>query len=200
MRKVDIKPSFAGRLAGDLPGFVPTVALLACALLFLGLVEKAPAAGAEVTMTLTVVNGGPSPAPGVVIGDPLPVGLAFVSSAGCTYDAVPAPNGVVTCVVGTLANGATLCLYEGAPDFPDVDRLWAEDFRSYAAADVELTIPMQAGVDSLNVAAATAIGIFLIPVFYVLMQRFSEWRARRRTASDRANETPEKLSPRPAGE
>ncbi|HEX2578359.1 MAG TPA: AMP-binding protein, partial [Aquihabitans sp.] len=24
-----------------------------------------------------------------------------------------------------LANGATLCLYEGAPDFPDVDRLWA---------------------------------------------------------------------------
>ncbi len=28
-------------------------------------------------------------------------------------------------VVGTLANGATLCLFEGAPDFPDVDRLWA---------------------------------------------------------------------------
>jgi acetyl-CoA synthetase len=28
-------------------------------------------------------------------------------------------------VVGTLANGATLCLYEGAPDYPDVDRLWA---------------------------------------------------------------------------
>jgi acetyl-CoA synthetase len=28
-------------------------------------------------------------------------------------------------VVGTLATGATLCLFEGAPDFPDVDRLWA---------------------------------------------------------------------------
>jgi acetyl-CoA synthetase len=28
-------------------------------------------------------------------------------------------------VVGTLANGATLCLYEGAPDFPSVDRLWS---------------------------------------------------------------------------
>jgi len=28
-------------------------------------------------------------------------------------------------IVGTLANGATVCLYEGAPDFPDVDRLWA---------------------------------------------------------------------------
>ena len=28
-------------------------------------------------------------------------------------------------VVATLANGATLCLYEGAPDFPDTDRLWA---------------------------------------------------------------------------
>lgn len=34
-------------------------------------------------------------------------------------------------IVGTLANGATVCLYEGAPDFPDVDRLWAylEDHR-----------------------------------------------------------------------
>jgi acetyl-CoA synthetase len=28
-------------------------------------------------------------------------------------------------VVGTLANGATLALYEGAPDWPDVDRLWS---------------------------------------------------------------------------
>lgn len=28
-------------------------------------------------------------------------------------------------VVGTLANRATLVLYEGAPDYPDVDRLWA---------------------------------------------------------------------------
>ena len=28
-------------------------------------------------------------------------------------------------IVGTLANGATVCLYEGAPDFPENDRLWA---------------------------------------------------------------------------
>lgn len=28
-------------------------------------------------------------------------------------------------IVGTLANGATVCLYEGAPDHPGVDRLWA---------------------------------------------------------------------------
>ncbi|MEY2468224.1 MAG: acetyl-CoA synthetase [Actinomycetota bacterium] len=28
-------------------------------------------------------------------------------------------------VVGALANGATLALFEGAPDYPDVDRLWA---------------------------------------------------------------------------
>lgn len=28
-------------------------------------------------------------------------------------------------IIGALANGATLCLYEGAPDFPEVDRLWA---------------------------------------------------------------------------
>lgn len=28
-------------------------------------------------------------------------------------------------IIGTLANGATVCLFEGAPDFPDPDRLWA---------------------------------------------------------------------------
>ncbi len=28
-------------------------------------------------------------------------------------------------IVGALANGATVCLYDGAPDFPDVDRVWA---------------------------------------------------------------------------
>jgi acetyl-CoA synthetase len=27
-------------------------------------------------------------------------------------------------IVGTLANGATVCLFEGAPDFPETDRLW----------------------------------------------------------------------------
>ena len=28
-------------------------------------------------------------------------------------------------IVGALANGATVCLFEGAPDFPEPDRLWA---------------------------------------------------------------------------
>jgi acetyl-CoA synthetase len=28
-------------------------------------------------------------------------------------------------IVGTLANGATVCLFEGAPDFPEADRLWS---------------------------------------------------------------------------
>jgi acetyl-CoA synthetase len=27
-------------------------------------------------------------------------------------------------IVGALANGATVCLYEGAPDHPEIDRLW----------------------------------------------------------------------------
>lgn len=27
-------------------------------------------------------------------------------------------------IVGALANGATVCLFEGAPDFPETDRLW----------------------------------------------------------------------------
>jgi HAE1 family hydrophobic/amphiphilic exporter-1/multidrug efflux pump len=51
-----------------------------------------------------------------------------------------------------------------------------------------------------GMATATAIGIFLIPVFYVLMQRFSEWRAGRRSAGGTAHDAAERLSPRPAGE
>ncbi|HEY4375655.1 MAG TPA: AMP-binding protein, partial [Acidimicrobiales bacterium] len=37
-------------------------------------------------------------------------------------------------IVGALANGATVCLFEGAPDFPEPDRLWRY------VADHEVTI------------------------------------------------------------
>src|SRR5262249_48129497 len=59
-------------------------------------------AGASLTYTLSVHNGGPSDATGVVVSDTLPTGVAFVSaSAGCVNS-----SGTVTCTVGALANGA----------------------------------------------------------------------------------------------
>ena len=58
--------------------------------------------GQDASLTLTASNGGPSDAPNTVITDVLPNGLSFVSaSAGCTNS-----SGTVTCVVGSLADGA----------------------------------------------------------------------------------------------
>jgi large repetitive protein len=58
--------------------------------------------GQDVSFTLTAADGGPSDAPNTVITDVLPDGLSFVSaSAGCTNS-----SGTVTCVAGSLADGA----------------------------------------------------------------------------------------------
>ena len=60
-------------------------------------------AGDQLVFTITVRNLGPDPATGVVITDPLPAGLSFVSaSSGCTPS-----SGVVTCTIGNLALNAT---------------------------------------------------------------------------------------------
>jgi uncharacterized repeat protein (TIGR01451 family) len=59
--------------------------------------------GSPFTLNITVDNYGPSLAAGVQLVDTLPAGLAFVSaSPGCTE-----VSGVVTCVIGSLAGGAT---------------------------------------------------------------------------------------------
>jgi uncharacterized repeat protein (TIGR01451 family) len=59
--------------------------------------------GKTLTYRLEVTNDGPDAAQNVVIDDPLPRGLSFVSaSAGCS-----ASGDLVTCDVGTLAKGET---------------------------------------------------------------------------------------------
>ncbi|HEY4278999.1 MAG TPA: DUF11 domain-containing protein [Conexibacter sp.] len=63
-------------------------------------------AGRTLTYTLQVTNDGPDAAANVVIRDPLPRGVSFLSaSAGCSEN-----GGVVDCEVGTLAKGATRTL------------------------------------------------------------------------------------------
>ena len=63
-------------------------------------------AGDTFTLTINVVNNGPSPAAGVVVTDILPAGLAFVSGTAAG-GAVTVSNGVVTAPVGSLAIGGT---------------------------------------------------------------------------------------------
>ncbi|MBI5752953.1 MAG: IPTL-CTERM sorting domain-containing protein [Hydrogenophilales bacterium] len=57
----------------------------------------------DLTYTLTINNNGPQTATNVVLSDTLPPGALFISATtGCTHSA-----GIVTCVLGTLANGAS---------------------------------------------------------------------------------------------
>ena len=60
-------------------------------------------AGNNLTYTITASNNGPGTATGVVVNDPLPSGVTFVSSsqASCTHSA-----GVITCLPVTLSPGA----------------------------------------------------------------------------------------------
>lgn len=65
-------------------------------------------AGQPLTYTLTVQNNGPDDALGIVVEDPLPVGLTFASAApaqgSCTG------TSVVTCRLGGLVNGASAAI------------------------------------------------------------------------------------------
>src|SRR5262249_51185052 len=62
-------------------------------------------AGGQLTYTLTAHNEGPSPATNVVVGDPLPAGVTFVSANASqgTCDG----TSTVSCSLGTLASGAS---------------------------------------------------------------------------------------------
>ncbi|HEV8434032.1 MAG TPA: DUF11 domain-containing protein, partial [Thermoanaerobaculia bacterium] len=54
--------------------------------------------GSNIVYTINFTNGGPSPATNVVVTDPTPVGLAFLSNSGACTTAFP-------CSIGTLAAG-----------------------------------------------------------------------------------------------
>lgn len=69
----------------------------------LAVVKTGPAsvvAGSEAVYTIVVTNHGPDPAANVVVSDPTPSGLVFVSNAGACATAYP-------CALGTLASGAS---------------------------------------------------------------------------------------------
>ena len=68
--------------------------------------DAAPKGGDVVTYTLAVRNNGPDTAKNVVVTDALPPGVTFSSaSSPCTQAA-----GIVSCVIGDLASGATKTL------------------------------------------------------------------------------------------
>jgi len=74
--------------------------------------------GTNVAYTLTVANGGPSPATSVTLTDTLPSGVRFVSAQSSQGNCTEA-SGVVTCNIGNLTNGgsatATLVIVATAP-------------------------------------------------------------------------------------
>lgn len=107
----------------------------------------------EVTYTLTVTNNGPGEATGVVITDTLPAGVTFVSSSQCTH-----ANGVVTCNVGTLANGANAVrtVVVRAPSTPG-------SFVNSASASGNETDPTPANNSSAGAASVLEAEVVAIP-------------------------------------
>jgi uncharacterized repeat protein (TIGR01451 family) len=72
--------------------------------------KPTPADGTDDTYTLTIHNAGPDAARGVKVTDPLPAGLAYVSSAtttGTIAETVVAGVQTVTWTAGTVADDAT---------------------------------------------------------------------------------------------
>jgi uncharacterized repeat protein (TIGR01451 family) len=67
----------------------------------LSVVKSGPSStnpGQIITYTVVVTNGGPSPATSVVVTDPTPVGIAFISNTGACTNAYP-------CNISSLASG-----------------------------------------------------------------------------------------------
>ncbi len=121
-----------------------TVKLDVAAAADISLAKDGPAgvgAGDQATYTLTATNEGPSTAHNVVVSDPLPAGMTFVSltaSAGtsCTTPAVGS-GGTVTCTTASLADG------------DDVE-LTLVVRASFAAADQTLTNTASASADEFD--------------------------------------------------
>jgi uncharacterized repeat protein (TIGR01451 family) len=66
----------------------------------------APIAGETFTITLTVLNNGPSNATSVILNDVLPVGMA-AASASVSQGTVTIFDGTLTANLGTISNGAS---------------------------------------------------------------------------------------------
>jgi uncharacterized repeat protein (TIGR01451 family) len=66
------------------------------------------AVGTQFAYTLTVTNNGPNSATGVVVTDPLPAGVTFVS-ASASQGACSGPAQVI-CSLGAIANGASVTI------------------------------------------------------------------------------------------
>lgn len=65
--------------------------------------------GTPLTYTMTVTNGGPATATNVTVMDAVPTSETYLSST-TTQGTCSEANGTVTCLVGTMANGATVTI------------------------------------------------------------------------------------------
>jgi uncharacterized repeat protein (TIGR01451 family) len=65
--------------------------------------------GTNLTYTLQVTNNGPAASDGVIVSDPLPTEVTFVSATS-TQGSCAQSAGVVTCTLGTVSNGGLVII------------------------------------------------------------------------------------------
>ncbi|MGH2595871.1 MAG: DUF7507 domain-containing protein [Actinomycetota bacterium] len=127
-------------------------------------------AGNDVTYTLTVSNAGPSDASGVLVTDTLPGSVTFVSATSSQGSCAQAA-GVVTCPLGTIANGGTATITvvvtttidglitdtavvsASTPDPAPADNTASQSTTVTASADLAIT--KTDGVASISAGAST---------------------------------------------
>lgn len=108
-------------------------------------------AGEDLTYTVTVTNGGPSDATNVVFTDNLPTGTSFTSASASQGTACTEDNNVVTCNLGSLADGATATVTIVVTVAPETQG----NITNTASAAGDETDPNAA--DSTNVTQSTAV-------------------------------------------
>ncbi|MFN8595076.1 MAG: hypothetical protein U0559_02695 [Anaerolineae bacterium] len=129
--------------------------------------------GARLVYTLTVVNGGPSNATGVVLTDTLPAGVTLANaSAGCTGATT------LTCAIGALNNGASATVSIAVTVTVGADTMitntasaTANEFAFGPATSTATTVVLPAADLAITKTANPITGTAGLPLTYSLVVR-----------------------------
>ncbi len=126
--------------------------------------------GQAITYTIVVTNNGPSDAANVVVTDPTPAGLTFISNAGACTTAFP-------CALGTIPNGESRTIttmfqipqnYAGPTPILNVATVSSPSDPNGDQSD-DAVVPLQPNVDAVAIPVGDGFGRALLVLGLVLL-------------------------------